>query len=69
MLQTGFSPWNALRVAVSAFYGVDVMRALGVLESGIHRLDVDAAIRELRVAGCARGARHLAVFLVTGEAA
>ncbi len=69
MLETGLSFRDAFGMAVGAFYGVDVVRALSVLEGGFHRLDVEAAVGELRVARGARSARHLAVFLVAGEAA
>ena len=48
---------------------MDVVGAFRVLECRIHGLDVDAAIRELRVACGARGARGLGVLFVAGEAA
>ena len=40
-------------VAVSTLDPVNVVRAFGVGEGGIHFLNVDAAVRHLRVAGFA----------------
>ena len=48
---------------------MDVVRAVRVLEGRVHRLDVDAAVRQARVAGGAGGAGGLAVLRVAGEAA
>jgi len=56
-------------VAVDALHGVNVVRALRRLETGIHLLDIEAAIRELRMTVGARGARGLSMLLVAGEAA
>ena len=43
--------------------------AVGRLEGRVHRLHVDPAVREARVAARARGARRLAVLRVAGQAA
>ena len=45
----GFLLWNALRVAIRALDGVYVVAILGRLECGVHGLDIDAAVRELRM--------------------
>ena len=55
-------------MAVGTFHCVDVVGAFCGLESRVHGLDVDAAVRELRVAGRAGGTGGLAVFFVAGEA-
>ncbi len=57
--------WDAVLVAVGAADPVDVMRAFGAGESGVHFFDVDAAVRHLRVAGFAGGC---CVFVVAGVA-
>ena len=56
-------------MAVAAGHAVDVVRALRVPEGRVHRLDVDAAVRQARVALGARGAGPLPVLRVAGEAA
>lgn len=55
-------------MAVDALYGVDVMEALQRLEGRVHLLHVEAAVRELRMAGRAGSTGGLAVFFVAGEA-
>ena len=52
-------------VAVSTADPVDVVGASGAGEGGVHLLDVDAAVRHLRVAGLAGGC---CVFVVAGMA-
>lgn len=54
-------------MAVGAADTVDVVRAFGVGESGVHLFDVDAAVGHLRVAGFARGSCALVVAGVAGE--
>ena len=56
-------------VAVEALYGVHIVRTFRRSERRVHGLDVDAAIRELRMAGGTRGACGLTVPFVAGEAA
>ena len=60
--------WDAFGVAVNAFDGMDIVRALGRFESRIHGFDIQAAIRELWMAGGARRTSVLSVSLVAGEA-
>jgi len=52
-------------VAIGAADPVDVVGASGAGEGGVHLLDVDAAVRHLRVAGLAGGC---CVFVVAGMA-
>ena len=52
-------------MAVEAFDEVNVVRAFGRGERGIHLFDIEAAIGEARVAGRAGCAGVLAVFLMT----
>jgi hypothetical protein len=52
-------------MAVEAFDEVNVVRAFGRGESGIHLFDIEAAIGEARMTGGAGRASMLAVFLVT----
>ena len=40
---------DTLRVAVRTLYGVYVVATLGRPECGVHGLDIDAAVRELRM--------------------
>lgn len=72
-VQTGnlgprFLPGYALGVAVETLHRVDVVKALGGLESSIHFLHVNTTVGKLRMAVSARGARVLAVLLVTSQA-
>ena len=60
--------WDAFGVAVNAFDGMDIVRALGRFESRIHGFDIQAAIRELWMAGGARRTSVLSVSLVAGVA-
>jgi len=55
---------DAFGMAVLAFDEVNVVRALCRGESGVHFFDIEAAIGEARMAGGARRARVLAVFLM-----
>lgn len=59
---------NSLGVAVEALHKVNVVGALGGLESGVHCLHIEAAIGEARVAGGAGGARAHGVIFVAGKA-
>ena len=56
-------------MAVDALDGVHIVVAFRRFEGGVHGLDIDTAVRELRMAGCARGAGGLSVFFVASEAA
>ena len=67
LLRPRFLLGNTLCVAVNALHRVDIVGTLRGLESRIHGFDVEAAVRQLRMAGCARCSRLLAVFLVAGE--
>jgi len=55
----------AFGMAIEAFDEVNVVRALGRDEGSVHFLDIEAAIGEARMAGGARRAGVLAVFLMT----
>jgi len=39
-----FFLWDSVFVAVGAFHGMDVVRALGILECRVHGFDVYAAV-------------------------
>lgn len=52
-------------MAIEAFDEVNVVRAFGRGEGGVHFFHVEAAIGEARMAGRAGRASMLAVFLVT----
>lgn len=64
-----FLLWHTLRVAVRTLDVVYVVATAGRLECGVHGLDVDAAVRQLRMTRRARGARGLSMLFVTGETA
>lgn len=55
---------NAFGMAVEAFDEVNVVRAFGRGESGIHLFDIEAAIGEARMTSGAGRASVLAVFLM-----
>ncbi len=64
-----FQLGNTVLVAISALDPVNVVRAFGVGESGIHLLHVNAAVRHLWMTSLARGARVFVVPVMTTEAA
>ena len=55
----------AFGMAVEAFDEVNVVRAFGRGEGGVHLFDIEAAIGEARMAGRAGCAGVLAMFLMT----
>ena len=55
----------AFGVAIEAFDEVNVVRALGGDEGGVHLFDVEAAIGEARMASGAGRTSVLAMFLMT----
>ena len=65
---SGLFPGNSFGVTVDAFYEVDVVVAVRVLEGGVHFLDVEAAIRKSRMTGTAGGASLHSVFPVARHA-
>ena len=56
-------------MAVGTLDEVDIVATGGIAESGVHVLDVQAAVGHLGVATGARGARLLRVALVAGQSA
>ena len=56
-------------MAVGAFYRVDVVETLPVLERRVHGFNVEAAIGELRMTGGAARAGRLAVLFMARKAA
>jgi hypothetical protein len=52
-------------MAIETFDEVNVVRALGRDEGGVHLFDIEAAIGEPRMAGGAGRAGVLAMFLMT----
>ena len=58
---------DAVLVAVGAADPVDVVRAFGIGEGGVHLLDINAAVGHLRVAGFAGCGCILVVAGVAGE--
>lgn len=55
-------------MAVGTLDGVHVVWTFGGFEGGVHGLDIDAAVREPRMASRARRARGLSVLFVASEA-
>ena len=59
---------HALGVAIEAFHEVNVVRTLGILEGGLHGLNVQAAVGHAWMALQAGSASGLAMLLVAGQA-